>query len=80
MSIRIGKPNRHTSTKPKKGFHWCFNCDRQIVHNGQKCTTCKKKDKSKRRKKGDWRELEYPAGLEPVVSQFESGVAYQNHA
>jgi hypothetical protein len=33
--------NRQKSMQPKSHTkHWCYTCDRDLVHEGEKCSTC----------------------------------------
>lgn len=48
---RIRKPNRISSTEPKRTQFWCGGCDAQIVVVGSKCANCGYSHKNNRRKK-----------------------------
>lgn len=34
------KTNREKALTPKRGKFWCYSCDKQIVHNFEKCPNC----------------------------------------
>lgn len=43
--------NRDRKREPKKGKFWCNVCDMFLIHKGQRCPVCKRRDLSKTNKK-----------------------------
>jgi rRNA maturation endonuclease Nob1 len=49
--MKLKKPNRISSRKPRKGQYFCWGCDRALVSAGSKCPVCGKKQLPRRSKK-----------------------------
>lgn len=46
------KSNRdHAHDAKGHTLHWCDFCDAELVHSGEKCHNCGKRDSGKRKKK-----------------------------
>ncbi len=50
------KYNRNKSKSNRKGKFWCWGCDAYLIHPGQKCPKCGKKDTFKNIKKSRFRD------------------------